>query len=120
MGAMERDSFKQVKTNGGYKYYVNGLEVSQAEFNSKRAESKAKIKTVKESSEKGQEDLLESAKKKQKDLLGISKEDYSKETLEEKKKRLFKEMESFKKGGVVKKKKINSKAIAKKYFKGTF
>ena len=109
MGAMERDSFKQVKTNGGYKYYVNGLEVSQAEFNSKRAESKAKIKTVKESSEKGQEDLL-----------GISKEDYSKETLEEKKKRLFKEMESFKKGGVVKKKKINSKAIAKKYFKGTF
>ena len=46
MGAMERDSFKQVKTNGGYKYYVNGLEVSQAEFNSKRAESKAKIKTV--------------------------------------------------------------------------
>ena len=109
MGAMERDSFKQVKTNGGYKYYVNGLEVSQAEFNSKRAESKAKIKTVKESAEKEQEDLL-----------GISKEDYSKETLEEKKKRLFKEMESFKKGGVVKKKKINSKAIAKKYFKGTF
>ena len=109
MGAIERYSFKQVKTNGGYKYYVNGLEVSQAEFNSKRAESKAKIKTVKESAEKGQEDLL-----------GISKEDYSKETLEEKKKRLFKEMESFKKGGVVKKKKINSKAIAKKYFKGTF
>ena len=29
-------------------------------------------------------------------------------------------MESFKKGGVVKKKKINSKAIAKKYFKGIF
>ena len=47
MGAIERNSFKQVKTNGGYKYYVNGLEVSQAEFNSKRAESKAKIKTVK-------------------------------------------------------------------------
>jgi hypothetical protein len=109
MGAIERNSFKQVKTNGGYKYYVNGLEVSQAEFNSKRAESKAKIKTIKESAKKGQEDLL-----------GISKEDYSKETLEEKKKRLFKEMESFKKGGVVKKKKINSKAIAKKYFKGTF
>jgi len=109
MGAMERDSFKQVKTNGGYKYYVNGLEVSQAEFNSKRAESKAKIKTVKESAEKGQEDLL-----------GISKEDYSKETLEEKKKRLFKEMESFKKGGVVKKKKISSKSIVKKYFKGIF
>ena len=109
MGAMERDSFKQVKTNGGYKYYVNGLEVSQAEFNSKRAESKAKIKTVKESAKKGQEDLL-----------GISKEDYSKETPEERKKRAFKEMESFKKGGVVKKKKINSKAIAKKYFKGTF
>jgi len=109
MGAIERDSFKQVKTNGGYKYYVNGLEVSQAEFNSKRAESKAKIKTIKESAEKGQ-----------KDLLGISKEDYSKETLEERKKRMFKEMESFKKGGVVKKKKINSKAIAKKYFKGTF
>jgi len=109
MGAIERDSFKQVKTNGGYKYYVNGLEVSQAEFNSKRAESKAKIKTVKESAKKGQEDLL-----------GISKEDYSKETLEDRKKRMFKEMESFKKGGVVKKKKINSKAIAKKYFKGTF
>ena len=109
MGAIERYSFKQVKTNGGYKYYVNGLEVSQAEFNSKRAESKAKIKTVKESAKKGQEDLL-----------GISKEDYSKETLEEKKKRMFKEMESLKKGGVVKKKKINSKAIAKKYFKGTF
>jgi len=109
MGAIERDSFKQVKTNGGYKYYVNGLEVSQAEFNSKRAESKAKIKTVKESAKKGQEDLL-----------GISKEDYSKETLEDRKKRMFKEMESFKKGGVVKKKKINSKAIAKKYFKGIF
>ena len=109
MGAIERNSFKQVKTNGGYKYYVNGLEVSQAEFNSKRAESKAKIKTVKESAKKGQEDLL-----------GISKEDYSKETLEEKKKRLFKEMESFKKGGVVKKKKISSKSITKKYFKGIF
>ena len=109
MGAIERNSFKQVKTNGGYKYYVNGLEVSQAEFNSKRAESKAKIKTIKESAKKGQEDLL-----------GISKEDYSKETLEEKKKRLFKEMESFKKGGVVKKKKISSKSIAKKYFKGIF
>tara|TARA_R110000822_G_scaffold93112_1_gene214468 strand:+ start:271 stop:600 length:330 start_codon:yes stop_codon:yes gene_type:complete len=109
MGAIERNSFKQVKTNGGYKYYVNGLEVSQAEFNSKRAESKAKIKTVKESAKKGQEDLL-----------GISKENYSKETLEEKKKRLFKEMESFKKGGVVKKKKISSKSITKKYFKGIF
>ena len=111
MGAIERNFFKQVKTNGGYKYYVNGLEVSQAEFNSKRAESKEKMKEFKESGKKGQEDLL-----------GISKEDYSKETLEDRKKRMFEEMESFKKGGVVKKKKkkINSKAIAKKYFKGIF
>tara|TARA_Y100000034_G_C6541413_1_gene233560 strand:- start:116 stop:436 length:321 start_codon:yes stop_codon:yes gene_type:complete len=106
---MERNSFKRVKINGGYKYYVNGIEVSQAEFNSKRAESAAKMKSFKES-----------AKKEQEDLLGISKEDFLKETPEERKKRMFKEMESFKKGGVVKKKKTNSKSIAKKYFKGIF
>ena len=120
MGAIEKNFFKQVKTNGGYKYYVNGIEVSQAEYNRKSAEAKAKTEALKESSKKGQEDLLESSKKGQEDLLGISKEDYSKETLEDRKKRMFKEMESFKKGGVVKKKKINSKAIAKKYFKGIF
>ena len=109
MGAIERNFFKTVKTNGGYKYYVNGIEVSQAEYNRKSAEAKAKTEALKESTKKGQEDLL-----------GISKEDYLKETIEDRKKRMFKEMESFKKGGVVKKKKINSKAIAKKYFKGIF
>ena len=109
MGAIERYSFKRVKTNGGYKYYVNGLEVSQAEFNSKRAESKAKIKTIKESAKKGQEDLL-----------GSTLEEHQKMTSEERINKLRKEMESFKEGGDVKKKKINSKAIAKKYFKGVF
>jgi hypothetical protein len=109
MGAIERNSFKRVKINGGYKYYVNGIEVSQAEFNSKRAEADTKIKSFKESDKKGQ-----------KDLLGISKEDFLKETPEERKKRMLTEMESFKKGGVVKKKKTNSKSIAKKYFKGIF
>ena len=109
MGAIERNFFKTVKTNGGYKYYVNGIEVSQAEYNRKSAEAKVKTEALKESAKKGQEDLL-----------GISKEDYLKETIEDRKKRMFKEMESFKKGGVVKKKKINSKAIAKKYFKGIF
>ena len=120
MGAIEKNFFKQVKTNGGYKYSINGIEVSQAEYNRKKAEADAKMKASKESAKKGQEDLLESAKKGQEDLLGISKEDYLKETIEDRKKRMFKEMESFKKGGVVKKKKINSKAIAKKYFKGIF
>ena len=40
MGAIERYSFKRVKTNGGYKYYVNGIEVSQTEYNRKSAEAK--------------------------------------------------------------------------------
>ena len=109
MGAIERYSFKRVKTNGGYKYYVNGIEVSQTEYNRKSAEAKAKTEALKESAKKGQEDLL-----------GSTLEEHQKMTSEERINKLRKEMESFKEGGDVKKKKINSKAIAKKYFKGIF
>ena len=109
MGAIEKNFFKQVKTKGGYKYYVNGIEVSQAEYNRKRAEADTKVKSLKESAKKGQEDLL-----------GSTLEEHQKMTSEERINKLRKEMESFKKGGDVKKKKINSKAIAKKYFKGIF
>ena len=118
---MATTSFESYQLQDGtFIYKINGIKVSQAEYNRKSAETKAKTEALKESAKKGQKDLLESSKKGQEDLLGISKEDYSKETLEDRKKRMFKEMESFKKGGVVKKKKINSKAIAKKYFKGIF
>ena len=105
MAAIEKNTF-EIRKDG---YYVNGIKVSQAEFNRRKTEATAKQKALSKSATEGQEDLL-----------GISKEDYSKETLEQKKKRMFKEMESFKKGGVVKKKKTNSKSIAKKYFKGIF
>ena len=96
------------------------LKVSQAEFNRRKTEATAKQKALSKSATEEQKALSKSATEGQEDLLGISKEDYSKETLEQKKKRMFKEMESFKKGGVVKKKKTNSKSIAKKYFKGIF
>jgi len=110
MGAIERYSFKRVKTNGGYKYYVNGIEVSQTEYNRKSAE----------------------AKEKRESLLGITDEKRKTETGSDRIKRIKNQlnkitgnkesgkMELFKEGGVVKKKKINSKSIVKKYFRGVF
>ena len=65
MGAIERYSFKRVKTNGGYKYYVNGIEVSQTEYNRKSAEAKEKTEAFK----KAQKEGLESAKTRREELL---------------------------------------------------
>tara|TARA_Y100000310_G_scaffold14623_1_gene14791 strand:- start:633 stop:986 length:354 start_codon:yes stop_codon:yes gene_type:complete len=113
----EKKFFKQVKINGGYKYYINGLEVSQAEFNSKRAEQTEKIESFKKSQKEG----LESAKKRREEFL-----ESQPKTIEERKKQAWGELESAigqKKGGLVKKKKTkktNSRSIAKKYFKGIF
>tara|TARA_R100001594_G_scaffold134855_1_gene176218 strand:- start:152 stop:448 length:297 start_codon:yes stop_codon:yes gene_type:complete len=98
MGAIERYSFKRVKTNGGYKYYVNGIEVNQTEYNRKSAE----------------------AKEKKEGLLGSTLEEHKKMNSKERIDKLRKKMELFKEGGVVKKKKINSKSIVKKYFRGIF
>ena len=113
MGAKERNFFKTVKTNGGYKYYVNGIEVSQAEYNRKNAEQKVKIESFKKSQKEG----LESANKKREELLESLPKN-SEERIKEAQKQL-----NLKKGGLVKKKKTkktNSRSIAKKYFKGIF
>ena len=91
MGAIERNYFRTQKDGDVTTYYYNGKKVTKKKFDEERAGSK-----------KRQKDLLESAKKGQEDLLGISKEDYFKETPAQRKKRMLKEMEDFKKGGAVK------------------
>ena len=80
MGAIERNYFRTQKDGDVTTYYHNGRKVTKEEYDKKSAESK----------------------KKQEDLLGISKKDFLKETPEQRKKRRFKEMEDFKKGGAVK------------------
>ena len=80
MGAIERNYFRTQKDGDVTTYFYNGKEVSKKKFDEERA----------------------AAKQKQTDLLGISKEDYLKETPAQRKKRMFKEMEDFKKGGTVK------------------
>ena len=80
MGAIERNFFRTQKDGDATTYYYNGKKVTKEEYDAQRA----------------------AAKQKQTDLLGISKEDYLKETPAQRKKRMLKEMEDFKKGGVVK------------------
>ena len=91
MGAIERNYFRTQKDGDVTTYYYNGKKVTKKKFDEERAGAK-----------KRQKDLLESSKKGQEDLLGISKEDYFKETPAQRKKRMLKEMEDFKKGGAVK------------------
>jgi len=78
---VERNNFRTQKDGDVTTYYYNGKKVTKKKFDEKRA----------------------GAKKRQTDLLGISKEDFLKETLAQRKKRMFQEMEDFKKGGIVKK-----------------
>ena len=80
---MARDSFKIQTIEGDIIYFYNGLVVSKEEFDEQRA----------------------AAKQRQTEILGISKEDYKKETIAERKKRRMLELENFAKGGMVKKKK---------------
>ena len=80
MGAIERNYFRTQKDGDVTTYYYNGKKVTKEEYDAQRA----------------------AAKQKQTDLLGISKEDYLKETPAQRKKRMLKEMEDFKKGGAVK------------------
>ena len=80
MAAFERNYFRTQKDGDVTTYYYNGKKVTKKKFDEERAGSK----------------------KRQTDLLGISKEDFLKETLAQRKKRMFKEMEDFKKGGTVK------------------
>ena len=80
MGAFERDSFQTQKNGDVITYYHNGKKVTKKKFDEEKA----------------------AAKQRQTDLLGISKEDFLKETPAQRKKRMFKEMEDFKKGGTVK------------------
>ena len=80
MGAIERNYFRTQKDGDATTYYYNGKKVTKEEYDAQRA----------------------AAKQKQTDLLGISKEDYLKETPAQRKKRMLKEMEDFKKGGAVK------------------
>ena len=91
MAAFERNYFRTQKDGDVTTYFYNGKKVTKKKFDEERAGAKQR-----------QKDLLESAKKGQEDLLGISKEDYFKDTPAQRKKRMFKEMEDFKKGGVVK------------------
>ncbi len=80
MGAIERNYFRTQKDGDVTTYFYNGKKVTKKKFDEEKAR----------------------AKQKQTDLLGISKEDYLKETPEQRKKRMFKQMEDFKKGGIVK------------------
>ena len=80
---MARDSFKIQTIEGDKKYFYNGEEVSKKIFEEQRL----------------------AAEQKQTEILGISKEDYKKETIAERKKRMMSELENLAKGGMVKKKK---------------
>ena len=100
---MATTSFESYQLQDGtFIYKINGIKVSQAEYNRKKAEADAKMKASKESAKKGQEDLLESAKKGQEDLLGMRKEDFLKETPAQRKKRMFEKLKGNAKGGIVK------------------
>ena len=80
---MARDSFKIQTIEGDKKYFYNGEEVSKKIFEEQRL----------------------AAEQKQTKILGINKEDYKKETIAERKKRMMSELENLAKGGMVKKKK---------------
>jgi len=80
---MARDSFKIQTIEGDKKYFYNGEEVSKKIFEEQRL----------------------AAEQKQTEILGTSKEDYKKETIAERKKRMMSELENLAKGGMVKKKK---------------
>ena len=80
---MARDSFKIQTIEGDKKYFYNGEEVSKKIFEEQRL----------------------AAEQKQTEILGINKEDYKKETIAERKKRMMSELENLAKGGMVKKKK---------------
>ena len=77
---VERNYFRTQKDGDVTTYFYNGQKVTKEKFDEERAASKQR----------------------QTDLLGISKEDFLKETLAERKKRMLKEMEGLKKGGTVK------------------
>ena len=62
---MGRDSFKKSTKNGVTTYFYNGKEVSKEEFDAQRV----------------------AADQRQTEILGISKEDFKKETREQRKKR---------------------------------
>ena len=80
---MARDSFKIQTIEGNKKYFYNGEEVSKKIFDEQRA----------------------AAEQRQTEILGISKEDFKKESREQRKKRMMSELENLAKGGMVKKKK---------------
>ena len=80
---MATNSFRRKTVDGVVTYFYNGAEVSKEEFDAQRAASKQR----------------------QTEILGISKEDFQKETREERKKRMFEKLENLKgnaKGGIVK------------------
>ena len=81
--ATEQNSFKIQTIKGDKKYFYNGEEVSKKIFDEQRA----------------------AAEQRQTEILGISKEDFKKETIAERKKRMMSELENLAKGGMVKKKK---------------
>ena len=78
---VERNYIRTQKDGDVTTYFYNGQKVSKEEFEKRRA----------------------GAKQRQTDLLGISKEDFLKETPAQRRKRMLKEMEGLKKGGIVKK-----------------
>ena len=77
---MDINSFKRKTVDGVTTYFYNGQEVSKEEFDAQRAASKQR----------------------QTEILGISKEDFQKETREERKKRMFEKLKGNAKGGIVK------------------
>ena len=79
--ATEQNSFKIQTIKGDKKYFYNGEEVSKKIFDEQRA----------------------AAEQRQTEILGISKEDFKKETIAERKKRMMSELENLAKGGMVRK-----------------
>ena len=77
---MDINSFKRKTVDGVTTYFYNGQKVSKEEFDAQRAASKQR----------------------QTEILGISKEDFQKETREERKKRMFEKLKGNAKGGIVK------------------
>ena len=78
-----RDSFRTKTINGVKTYFYNGKKVSKEIFDKQRA----------------------AAKQRQTEILGISKEDFKKETPQQRKKRMMLELENLADGGEIKPKK---------------
>lgn len=70
--------FRKRTIDGVTTYFYNGKKISKEEFDKQRA----------------------AAKQRQTDILGISKEDFKKETREERKKRMMAELNKLSKGGL--------------------